>query len=157
MPHANEDERLRKSKEKTTLEALFRAARLANERALERARTRQMRGPQVRAAHMSLFPHIDLRGTRISVLAERVGISKQAVSELVEELDEMGVVTRIPDPSDGRAKLVIFTKSGRQGILDGLKLLREIEAELARKIGKRKMLTLRSILHEILPLLGEPE
>lgn len=153
----SEDERLQKSKKATTLEALFRAARLANERAVGRARGRQKQGPKVRAAHTSLFPHIDLYGTRISTLAERVGISKQAVSELVEELDEMGVVERIPDASDGRAKLVVFTKSGRRGILEGLKLLREIEAELAQKIGKRKMLTLRSILHELIPLLAELE
>lgn len=151
------EERLHQTKETTTLEALFRAARLANERALGRARARQTKGPKVRAAHTTLFPHIDLSGTRISVIAERVGISKQAVSELVEELDEMGVVERIPDPSDGRAKLVVFTKAGKKGILEGLELLRQIESELAAQIGKRKLLTLRSILHELIPLLGKAE
>ncbi len=154
MKTSRYEERLQRTKEHTTLEALFRAARLANELALCRARKSQKQGMPVRASHTTLFPHIDLEGTRISTLAERVGISKQAVSELVEDLDEMGVVEKVPDPSDGRAKLVVFTKAGRKGILDGLELLQDVEAELSARLGKRKMLTLRKILHELIPLLS---
>jgi DNA-binding MarR family transcriptional regulator len=151
------EKRLHSEKGKTTLEALFRAARLANECALVRVRARQETRTPVRASHTALFPHIDLEGTRISTLAERVGVSKQAVSELVEELDEMGVVERVADPSDGRAKLVVFTKKGRNSILDGLRLLQELEGDLAARVGKRKMLTLRKLLHELIPLLEETE
>lgn len=146
--------RLRQTKEKSTLEALFRAARLTNEMALARVSKSRKRGIPLRASHTTLFPHIDLEGTRISTLAERIGISKQAVSELVEELDEMGVVEKIRDPSDGRAKLVVFTKLGRMAILDGLELLQDLEADLAACLGRRKMLTLRKILHELIPLLS---
>ena len=150
MSKTTYEQRLRSEKEKTTLEALFRAARLANELALQLAAKRQGNGVKVRTSHTALFPHIDLTGTRISTLAERVGVSKQAVSELVEELDEMGVVERISDPTDGRAKLVVFTKVGRRGLLDGLALLRELEVDLSEKLGKRKMLTLRKLLHELM-------
>lgn len=157
MSHATYEKRLQAAKEKTTLEALFRAARLANEYALSRVREQDGKGKNLRASHTSLLPHIDLEGTRISTLAERAQISKQAVSELVEELDEMGVVVRMPDPSDGRAKLVVFTKEGKKSLLDGLQILREIEADLGARIGKRKMILLRRILHEIIPLLMSPK
>jgi DNA-binding MarR family transcriptional regulator len=113
----------------STLQLLFRAARLVNEEALRRAQSKS--GKVVRAAHTMLFPHIDWCGTRQVELARRLGISKQAVGQLVDELEEMGMLERVADPEDGRAKLVRFTEAGKQGILHGLSVLRELECELA--------------------------
>ena len=62
----------------------------------------------IRPAHTALFPHIDLSGTRQTALARRMGVSKQAVGQLVSELEQMGALERVPDPSDGRARLVRF-------------------------------------------------
>ena len=150
------EERFQDKKSQSTLEALFRAARLANERALEELNRRPHKGPAVRPTHTALFPHIDLEGTRISTLADRVGISKQATSELVEELDEMGLVERIPDPTDGRAKLVRYSKEGRKHLLGGLDLLKSVEDQLAGALGKRKMRNLRNTLQDLIELLAPP-
>lgn len=95
---------------------------------------------------MALFPHIDLDGTRQSTLAERVGTSKQAVGQLVDDLEEAGVLARIPDPSDGRAKRIVFTPKGRQGMLMGLEHLRSVEKKLAKSVGRETMAQLRDAL-----------
>ena len=100
----------------------------------------------LRASHTNLFPHIDFKGVRLTELANKLGISKQAVGQVVAELEEMGVVELRPDPSDGRAKLVRFTAKGAKGIEQGLAVLAELETELECKIGKRHMRALHAAL-----------
>jgi DNA-binding MarR family transcriptional regulator len=97
-----------------------------------------------------LLPHVDLDGTRITDRAERLGISKQAVSQLVGDLEAMGVMARLPDPEDARARRVVFTRLGRQALLDGLGLLRTLERELTPAIGDQTMAQLRLALTAIL-------
>src|SRR5690242_15159414 len=94
--------RLEQAKRSSTLQVLFKVARLLDEAALARVAERQG-GPRLRRSHMSLFPHIALEGTRSSELADKLGISKQAVSKLVDELVELGVLARLSDPDDARA------------------------------------------------------
>lgn len=133
------DDELRASveaaKARSVAQLLFRCARLLNEQAL--ARIRAMTGRKIRPAHTALFPHIDLDGTRGTELARRVGISKQAVTPLVAELVEWGMLERIPDPADGRARLIRFAvgPDGQHGILEGLAMLGLLEAELADELG----------------------
>lgn len=133
-------------------QVLFKCARLLDEQAL--ARVRERTGIGLRRAHTALFPHVDLAGTRLTELARRVGVSKQAVAPLVEEMVEMGVLERIADPEDARAKRIRFaTHRGRSGILEGLAVLAELEAELGAAIGKRKLATLHTLLGELLAAL----
>ncbi len=140
---------LEQQKQKSTLQLLFRAARLLNECALERARGTAGLAA-LRNAHMSLMPHIDLEGTRLVDLADRVGITKQAVGQLVDDLEAFGVCGRIPDPSDGRAKLIRFTPKGRRQILKGLDLLIDLEKELAEELGPRTLSELNRTLGRVL-------
>lgn len=142
---------LERAKRASWAQVLMRCARLVNERGL--ARVRERFGVPVRPAHATLFPHIDLEGTRLVELARRVGTTKQAVGQLVTELEEMGVLTREPDPEDGRAKLVCFTPRGRQSLLEGLAVLGEIEADLQARLGPRRMTALRSGLLALLDVL----
>jgi DNA-binding MarR family transcriptional regulator len=138
-------QKLAADKRETTLQVLFKVARLLDERAI--ARVAQKQGaPRLRRSHTSLLPHLDLQGTRITDLAERLGISKQAVSQLVDDLEALGVVAREPDPDDARARRVVFTARGRTGLLEGLAVLRALEAELARAIGREHMQALRESL-----------
>jgi DNA-binding MarR family transcriptional regulator len=116
---------------------------MINERAL--ARANRAFGTELRAAHTTLFPHIDLEhGTRLTTLAERLGVSKQAAGQLVDEVVAMGLLERRPDPEDGRAKRICFPVSGRHGVLEGLDVLREEEQVLSRAIGARRF----QALHE---------
>ncbi|MCP4444251.1 MAG: winged helix DNA-binding protein [Myxococcales bacterium] len=99
---------------------------------------------------MAIYPHLSLEGTRITTLAARMEISKQAVGQVVEELEQMGLVRRVPDPSDGRAKLVKFTAAGREGMLRGLGLLETIEQELAIALGEKQIQNMGRTLRKVL-------
>lgn len=149
--HAPEDygEKLEAAKLASTLQLLFKAARLLDERALARIAEQPGR-VQLRRSHTSLLPHIDLEGTRITDLAARLGVTKQAASQLVDDLEQLGVLARTPDPEDARARRVVFTELGRAGLLEGLNTLRALERELSDKIGERKMEQLRTALLAIL-------
>lgn len=129
--------RLEQAKRQSLAQRLFRCARLWNEQAL--AEVRALSGQPVRPAHAALFPHIDLEGTRQTELARRLGVSKQAVGQLVEELESMGMVERRPDPEDGRSRRVHFTARGREGLLHGLGLLAQMEAELGAELGAERL------------------
>jgi DNA-binding MarR family transcriptional regulator len=136
-------------KARTTLQLLFQASRMANELAIGRVQT-QPGGEQIRTSHTLLFPHIEPEGTRITTLAQRVGVSKQAVSQLVDDLVESCVLERVADPSDRRAKLVRFTPKGREAILHGLSVLDELAGEIRLGIGQEAWDNLHASLQQCL-------
>lgn len=126
------------AKKASVLQLLFKCARLANEQALEQLKV-STGNQTLRQAHTSLFPYIDFEGTRLTTIADKLGISKQAVSQLVNELEAMGMVERISDPSDGRAKLVRFGAQGQARMLSGLGVLQALAGELEAELGKKAM------------------
>lgn len=141
------------AKAQSTAQLLFRCARLLNEQSLALLSAKS--GHDIRPAHAALFPHIDLDGTRLTEIARRVGISKQAVGQLVDDLERMGTVERVRDPADGRAKLVRFATGpdGDHALLHGLRLLAQVEDRLAAEIGRDDFATLHRLLTRMLPLL----
>ena len=146
-------EKFERKKADSTLQVLFKVARLANEWALGRVNAAQPGQPTLRASHTSLLPHIGFEGTRITALAERLGITKQAVSELVGELEAMDLVERTPDPSDGRAKLIRYSEKGQQSLHQGVALLKSLEEEMARVVGEEKLADLNETLSKLLVFL----
>ncbi|MGF1466699.1 MAG: MarR family winged helix-turn-helix transcriptional regulator [Sandaracinaceae bacterium] len=142
------------AKRASAAQLLLKAGRLVNERAL--SQIPQEPGQwRMRPSHTALFPHLEFAGTRITVLAERLGISKQAVSQLVGDLERMGVLQRIPDPSDGRAKLVVFAEDGPTLLMKGMRYLQTVDAELEELLGPRRLASLRKILIEVIEELEE--
>jgi len=144
---ADDVDKLEAAKARSTVQMLFKAARLLNERAIARVRSRTNK--PVRVAHTALLPHIDLEGTRLTDLARRLGVTKQAAGQLVDELVAMGMLERAADPADARAKLVRFTKRGRAGIFEGLAVLKELEDDIEKLVGAAKMRTLHEVLTAI--------
>jgi len=90
---------------------------------------------QVSAAHIHITRHLALEGSRLTDLAERAGMSKQAMGDLVDQCEAWGLVTREPDPRDARVRVVRFTASG----LDWLQAFRDAvaqaEAEFRAEVG----------------------
>jgi DNA-binding MarR family transcriptional regulator len=105
--------------------------------------------PDVRFAHGSVFQFLDDEGTRVSVLAERAQVSKQAMAQLVAHLEEHGYVERIPDPGDRRAKLVRATARGREVFAIARALMADVDARLRTRLGDAKLEQLRALLHEL--------
>jgi DNA-binding MarR family transcriptional regulator len=141
-------DKLEKEKAQRTVQLLFKAARLLNERAI--ARVQERTDARIRVAHTALFPHVDLEGTRLTEIARRLGTTKQAAGQLVDELEELGVLERVADPADARAKLVRFSKKGRRGLLEGLEVLRGIEEEMRAVVGDAKMRAMHEALAAVI-------
>lgn len=153
------EDRLAESKAKSLLQAVFRASRLLQELAVTRKQSASSE-PQPRTAHAALYAHISLEGTRPTTLANKLGITPQAVAQLVGELESMGLVERVPDPKDGRARLVRFTRKGRQDILAGFRVFETIEDELRDELGGRdfdRLLALAKRLETVAAQLLEAE
>lgn len=72
-------------------------------------------------------------------VARRAGISKQAVGQLVNELEGMGLLVRRPDPEDGRAWLVSFSATGREALLQGLGQLQAMQDEMQSALGEGRI------------------
>lgn len=68
----------------------------------------------VNRAHVGLFRYPTLDGLRPTTLADELQITKQSVNDLVGHLEQRGYLTREPDPSDGRARVVRLTPKGRR-------------------------------------------
>ncbi len=93
--------------------------------------------PDIRFVHLTLTRNMDARGTRLTDLAARAGMTKQAMGQLVDQCEGLGIVTRRVDPADRRARLVMFTRRGQEL----LRLLQDgiarAESDLAAEIGQR--------------------
>jgi DNA-binding MarR family transcriptional regulator len=88
-------------------------------------------------------------GSRVTELAERAQLTKPTVVYLVDDLEKLGCMERVPDPADGRAKLVRPTAKGRAAVEAARAAAAEIEAEWAALIGERRMRQLREALEEL--------
>src|SRR4051812_39807952 len=62
--------------------------------------------------HATAIMLVDKKGVRLTDMAERAGITKQAMMQVVNDLEGMGLVKRSPDPKDARAKTVTLTAKG---------------------------------------------
>ncbi len=145
-------ERLAEAKQASAAQLLLKCARLLNEEAMRRVNAGG-RGLVMRPAHAALIPHIEFEGSRITDIAGRAGVTKQAVGQVVDEMEQEGLVERLPDPHDRRAKLVRFTGRGAEAIFYGLSVLGEIERELEREVGRTHVRALSAALSAILPVL----
>lgn len=89
---------------------------------------------------------IDPDGTRLSMLAERAQVAKQTATALVDHLERSGYVERVPDPGDGRARLVRLASRGMEVISIARAEESVIEKEWTQHLGPRRMRQLRDAL-----------
>lgn len=112
--------------------------------------------PEVRPAHSAVFRHILPEGSRLTVLAELAGMTKQSMAYLVDHLVEHGHLSVGPDPDDGRAKRVCLTTKGKRFIQAASAASQAVDEELARELGAKSMRELHRILAEIESVLSSP-
>jgi DNA-binding MarR family transcriptional regulator len=104
---------------------------------------------KTRPGHAALLANLDLEGNTVTEIAERAQISKQAMARLAVELEEMGLITREPSSTDGRALLLRYTRAGRVFVRATLTIVDDFEKDLMAKIGSRSLATLKRALTEI--------
>lgn len=103
----------------------------------------------VQRVHITVLGNIDTEGTRIVELARRLGTSRQAVSQLVREIETRGFLERAPDPEDGRAVRVRHTPAGRALLADALVIMDAIESGYAALVGARAFADAKRVLRTI--------
>ena len=103
----------------------------------------------VKPGHGCVFGTIDPEGSRLTVLAARARMTKQTVGEVTNDLERLGYVERVPDPADGRAKIICLTERGREARRVGRELIEETEAAWAERYGEETMRALRDALEAI--------
>ncbi len=89
-------------------------------------------------------------GLRLNELANRARITKQSMGELVNQLALRGYLERVPDPEDGRARLILLTALGLKAARLTRKLVRSVEKNWSQQIGKKRIEDLRATLNMLL-------
>lgn len=107
---------------------------------------------ELRPGHGCVFSYLDEEGSRLTDLAERSGLTKQSVGEAVADLERHGYVERVPDPQDGRAKIIRLTPHGVAAIAAAQRRFAEIERRFAAALGEARYAEFRSALEELYEL-----
>ena len=102
--------------------------------------------PEVRVAHSKVFENLRHDGSTASELAEAGGMTKQSMGELVDHLERHGIVRRVADPTDGRARRVHLTRRGDRVVGVAREALERIHAEWKAELGPRRFADLSRAL-----------
>lgn len=90
---------------------------------------------QIGAAHVHITRHLPLGGARLTELAQRARMTKQAMAGLVDQCEAWGLVERQPDPLDRRARRVAFTPLGQDWLATFGRAVARAEAEFRSQVG----------------------
>ncbi len=122
---------------------MFVSYRAMDERVLAAMRAA---GYDLTVAQSRIAQRIDDGGSRLTDLADRAQVTKQTASLLVAALEEKGIVERVPDPDDGRARLIRLTARGRAASHEAMQVVLGVEREWAEHLGPRLTAQLREAL-----------
>lgn len=99
---------------------------------------------------LNVFRFMDCDGTRPTTLARRAGMSPQAMSELVGYLEQRDYVRRVPDPTDGRGRVVVYADRGTHAAEIATSFFADMEARWGALVGPDRLQDVKSALTEIL-------
>jgi DNA-binding MarR family transcriptional regulator len=108
----------------------------------------------LRFADGVVFQHLVAGPRTVGALAERLGVTQQAASKAVVDLERRGYVRRDADPDDGRARQVALTGRGEAAIAAGRRHRAAVEAELAERLGPQRVEEARRTLVDALEAFG---
>ncbi|WP_330250099.1 MarR family transcriptional regulator [Nocardia sp. NBC_00565] len=103
----------------------------------------------VTIAQARLAARIGPDGTRLTDLAQQAQVTKQTAGFLVDQLERTGYVERVPDPSDGRARLVKLSERGEKIAAYSNTIAERIQTEWATHLGAQRMRQLRDALNRL--------
>lgn len=104
-------------------------------------------------AQKSALVQLEVSGSRVTTLAKRLGVSKQAASKLVLDLEAKGLVHRTADPDDRRSAVIHFTPRGRTIVQDTVAYFDEIESRIAEEVGAAALSRLKTDMRTVADLL----
>ena len=101
---------------------------------------------ELRLPHMAVLQFPGPDGVRPGTLAERAGMSKQAMNQLLRSLEGLGYIVRSDMPGEGRARMIRFTKRGHAAYAKVYDILRDIEREWSKDLGPKRFAQLKGLL-----------
>ncbi len=104
-----------------------------------------------------VIQHVVAAPLSITALAERMGVTQQAASKTVADLERRDLLRREPDPADARTRLLHLTDHALAAVEATRRLRRELHDELTAEFGSARMEDGRALLAAIIARLGEPE
>ena len=104
---------------------------------------------ELRVPHMAVLLYPGPDGERPTALAERAGLSKQAMNQLLRSLEALGYLERFVAPDHGRSRTVRLTKRGHRAYVKIHEILREIEDEWQAELGPTAFASLRKLLGRV--------
>ena len=105
--------------------------------------------PWAAEARGKIIMHVGRSGIPQSELVRRMGLSKQAVQQLLDDLVSDGIVERRAEAGDGRSKRIVFTTAGRRFLGDANKVKRAIEASYRQVLGTERFAAFVAMLEEL--------
>ena len=113
----------------------------------------QQQYPAATVAMNQVMILVDADGTTVAELARRAGMTKQAMAESVANLEAMGLVERVPHPTDRRARLVLLTTDGWAAIRTGYEIAMAIDGRWTGLLGAEAMAQLTALLDRLVEAL----
>jgi DNA-binding MarR family transcriptional regulator len=103
----------------------------------------------LRVPHMAVLQYPGPDGVRPGLLADRAGMSKQAMNQLLRSMEGLGYIARSDAPNEGRARIVRLTARGRAAYAKIHEVLREIEREWSAALGPKHFTQLKKLLRQV--------
>ena len=139
----------RKSRTLTTSDILIGALLRAPAQAIHRRIVKGLNTAgfeDLRLPHIAVFQYPGPDGVRPTTLAERAGISKQAMNQLLKSLETSGYIERSDAKDEGRTRIVRLTKRGRAAYMRIYDILLDVEREWAAELGPKQFAQLKKLL-----------
>ncbi|MEU8181969.1 MarR family transcriptional regulator [Micromonospora sp. NPDC049044] len=105
---------------------------------------------ELRPVHGMLFQSLGLQGATSTELAEKLGVTKQAIGQIVDFLAERGYVTRKPHPQGGRRRLIVMTDKAMTHLAIAGRTLHELESQIAHQLGPDRLAMLQTQLARLI-------
>jgi DNA-binding MarR family transcriptional regulator len=100
-------------------------------------------------AQCRVFQRIAPDGSRLTDVADQAQMTKQSASAMIDQLERLGYVRRVDDPTDGRARLIVIEQRGRRAVEMAKTTLDEILSEWESYLGTRNFALLQQILDQL--------
>jgi DNA-binding MarR family transcriptional regulator len=108
----------------------------------------------IRPVHTDIVRSVEVGGSRVTDVATRCNVTKQAAGQVIKELVLLGYVRQMTDRKDTRVRIVVFTEKGMNLIVHLGGIFKRIDSKLAAVIGKKELATFRLQVDEMIEKLG---
>ncbi len=122
---------------------------------MQEERARDFYVADLRASHGAVLYYLAERPRRLSELSELNRMRPQSMVKIVNELEELGYVERVPDPADARAKLIRFTKKGEKVLASSRDATNEIFRIYSDIVGEKDLKQMLATMRKLLTGIDE--